>query len=222
MIRGLFEKGREALPALALPEFGRAVEIPVYLIHNSADAEDYFFIFDFEQFVERSRAGLFARPRLKVWAGRSDFDRRTFAKAFRRSFAQEFDAARAQLEAEGNGGKGWFGWFRSPEGLMSLVGTLTANIFLMVALSAGKAILGDVRLPGWMRRKSTQETLESSIAETQAKVDAALQKVEIVLHMDLYRHAWRGQRGGRLTGVDYDAWPLPGFVERHLDIEDFR
>ncbi|MEL6209450.1 MAG: hypothetical protein AAFR44_04585, partial [Pseudomonadota bacterium] len=50
-----------------------------------------------------------------------------------------------------------------------------------------------------------------------AKVDAALQSVEIVLHRDLYTHAWRGQRAGPMTGMVYDAWPLPQYVAAHLE-----
>ncbi len=214
----LADRARAALPRLTLPEIGRAVEIPIYLIHNSPDPEDYFFIFDFEQFVERSRAGLFARPKLKVWAGRDDFDRRTFAREFRKGFAREFDIARAMLAEEESKGRGWLGWLPGPSDLVGLASTLATNVVLLVALSAGKMIFGEWRRPGWLQRRSEAEALEAAIAETQGKVDAALARVEIVLHMDLYRHAWRGQPGGRLTGMDYDAWPLPHFVAQHLEL----
>ena len=41
-------KLQEAVQGFELPKFGTEVEIPVYVVHNSLDAEDYFFIFDFE------------------------------------------------------------------------------------------------------------------------------------------------------------------------------
>ncbi|MEM8849000.1 MAG: hypothetical protein AAGE03_03085 [Pseudomonadota bacterium] len=213
----LADRARAALPRFALPEIGRAVEIPVYVIHNSPDAEDYFFIFDFEQFVERSRAGLFARPKLKVWAGRDDFDRRSFARQFRQGFAREFDMARALPAEESSKKRGWLGWLPAPTDLIGLASTLATNVVLLVALSAGKLVFGEWRRPGWLQRRSEAEALEAAIAETQGKVDAALERVEIVLHMELYRHAWRGKPGGRLKGMDYDAWPLPHSVARHLD-----
>ena len=53
----------------------REVAIAVYLIHNSRDPGDYFFVFDFEEFVARSKSGVFAPPALRVFAGRDDFNR---------------------------------------------------------------------------------------------------------------------------------------------------
>ncbi len=92
-----------------MPQLGRMIDIPVYLVHNSDDPEDYFFIFDFELFVEQSRQGLFVRPKLQVWPGRDDFNRPQFAGQFRESFTQEFDLARAALE-NSNESSGWFSW----------------------------------------------------------------------------------------------------------------
>ncbi|MEM9795146.1 MAG: hypothetical protein AAF919_01565 [Pseudomonadota bacterium] len=218
MIGRLPDRLRGVIPEIRLPELGRRVEIPVHVIHNTTDPEDYFFIFDFEQFVERSRAGVFARPVVKIWAGRSDFDRRAFARQFRQAFARDFDAARATLDAESRK-RGWFGWLPAPTDLVGLASTLATNVVLLIALSAGRAVFGQLSLPGWLRRRGERERLEAAIADTQGHVDAALERVEIVLHMDLYRHAWRGARGGRLTGMDYDAWPLPASVAQYLDIE---
>lgn len=201
-----------------LPPLGREVALPVYLIHNSPDAEDYFFIFDFEEFVEQSRQGWFVRPKLQLWAGRADFNRRAFAREFRQSFAQEFELARQELAAQKDVKKGWFGglpgFFRDIAA-PSIPGVL-ANLVLLVALSAGTKVLAQILPSGWMRQKTDAQKLEHGIEETKDKVDAALGQIQITLHMDLYRHAWRGQAPGRLTGVDYDAWPLPGYVQRHL------
>ncbi len=208
------DKIMDQLPSLKLPTLGKTVDIPVYVVHNSPDAEDYFFIFDFEQFVERSRSGMFVRPRLRVWAGRNDFDKRAFARQFRESFAQEFEAARVALGSGENGksGSGWFSWTMGFDILPAFV----AHVVLLVALSAGKMVWSALPLPGFLRGKSDDEKLESSIEETQAKVDQALTGMEITLHRELYRHAYRGAAPGPLIDMDYDAWPLPDYVARHL------
>ena len=42
-----FRDLRDALSGLSLPTLGREAEIAVYMVHNTDDAEDYFFLFDF-------------------------------------------------------------------------------------------------------------------------------------------------------------------------------
>ncbi len=211
-VRDIASRALGALPDVALPGLGRAVDIPVYLIHNSANPEDYFFIFDFEQFVEQSRSGIFVRPRLQVWAGRSDFDRVEFARQFREAFGREFDIARAQLAAETSTGRGWFSWNLG----FDIASGFVANVILLVALSAGRLALRAVPLPQILRGKSDETKLEDSIEVTKSRVDAALRGLTIVLHRDLYRHAWREGRPGPLNEIDYDAWPLPAHVMAHL------
>ncbi len=215
MGRGIRERLWDQLPQVKMPTLGKIVDIPVYLIHNSADAEDYFFIFDFEQFVERSRTGMFVRPKLKVWAGRHDFGRAAFARQFRESFAQEFDAARAALAAGGGKKNGWFSWSLGKDLLGGAVSGFVANIVLLVAMSAGKMVWSALPLPGFLREKSDGEKLESNISETQTKVDTALAGMEVTLHRELYDHA---RKFGPISqrDMDYDAWPLPAFVRNHL------
>ena len=214
-MRSLKDRLFGQFPEIRLPTLGKTVDIPVYLIHNSGDPEDYFFIFDFEQFVERSRAGMFVRPRLKVWAGRSDFGRRAFARQFRESFAREFDAARTALAAGGGKRHGWFSWGLGKDVLSGAISGFVANILLLVATSAGRAIWTSLPLPGFLREKSDAEKLEATIADTQGKVDAALSEMEITQHRELYDHA---RKHGPLSQrqLDCDAWPLPSFVREHL------
>jgi hypothetical protein len=104
-IKGLSDR----MPELSLPTLGREAEIAVYLVHNSEDAEDYFFLFDFEEFVDRSKGGIFVRPKLRVFAGRTDFSRARFARQFREVFASEFDRMRSDQAAKGKTG-GWLNW----------------------------------------------------------------------------------------------------------------
>ncbi|MEO0989312.1 MAG: hypothetical protein AAFX00_00005 [Pseudomonadota bacterium] len=205
----------DSLPSFKWPSLGTEVQIPVYMIHIGRDAEDYFFIFDFEEFVDRSRSGVFVRPALKIWAGRSDFSRPAFARQFREAFQREFEEARRQLkDGQGKSG-GWLTWDLGIQGVGAMVSSLLANVVLLVALSAGRAILGSLNIP-WLKGKSDATKLEESIEDTRAKVDGALERVDVSLHPDLYKHAWRGQDPGPMTGIDYDAWPLPEHVVRHL------
>ncbi|MDX8349520.1 hypothetical protein SLH49_16170 [Cognatiyoonia sp. IB215446] len=215
-MRGIKDRIWEQLPNVKMPTLGKNIDIPVYVIHNSADPEDYFFIFDFEQFVERSRSGMFVRPRLKVWAGRNDFGRSAFARQFRESFAAEFDAARQALAAGGGKKNGWFSWSLGKELLGGALSGFVANLVLLVAMSAGKLVWSALPLPGFLREKSDGEKLENSIAETQGKVDQALAGMKVTLHRELYEHA---RKFGPVSqrDMDCDAWPLPDFVAQHLN-----
>lgn len=202
----------------SLPTLVREIELPVYVIHNSADVEDYVFIFDFEAFVEQSRQGSWVRPTLRLWAGRSDFDRRIFAREFRKSFAREFDLARAELARQNPRNSGWFGglpgFFRDLA-VASIPGVMS-NLVLLVALSAESKVLAQMLPLAWTREKSDQERLEEGIAETRDWVDAALRDVSIALHIDLYRHARGGHSPEPMNGTDIDAWPLPAHVQQHI------
>ena len=217
MIRRQLEEVWNSLPELRLPKLGREVTIPVYLVHNSPDPEDYFFIFDFEEFVEASRSGIFVRPRLKVWAGRTDFSRRIFARQYREAFAREFEAAQVAL-ARVDGKKGGSGWldFDITGGVAGFAAKVMANVVLYLATHAGKAILSATPLAGLVRARSDKAKLEAEIAKTREAVDDALAKMEVRLHIELYRHAWRGTAPGPIADMDRDAWPLPDFVRRHL------
>lgn len=212
----LTQRVKSTLPQISWPSLGRTVEIPVYVIHNSRDAEDYFFIFDFEEFVEKSREGMFVRPRLKVWAGRDDFERRVFARHFRESFTVEFDAARAALARGEDAAQGWFSWGGLKELVTSGGASFVANVVLLVGVSAGRMIWEALPLPKIFAGKSDQAKLDAAIAETQLKVDDALSQMTVTLHQELWTHAYRGGAPGPMTGMDRDGWPLPAHVREHL------
>ena len=218
MVRKLLpDKLVERLPALRMPEFAREVEIPVYLIHISPDPEDYFFIIDFEDFVERSTQGLFVRPKLKIWAGRNDFARGEFARHFREVFATEFDRMRADVVAGAKGRKlGWLNWSDALMLAPNLISGLLANLVLMIATSTGKAVFGSFSLPRWLKGKSKAAKVEEEIERTRSAAEQALERIDVVLHPELHAHAWRDGGGGPRADLDRDAWPLPGHVRAHL------
>ncbi|WP_299140530.1 hypothetical protein [uncultured Tateyamaria sp.] len=210
---------KRAIPKVELPSIGREVKLPVYVVHNSSDPEDYFFIFDFEQFVEQTRNGVFVRPALTVWAGRSDFGRSAFATQFRESFAREFDIARAQLAARDAKPRGWFGFLTGTFSELrgASLSAFLANLVLLVATSAGTKILTQVLPARWFAGKSDASKLEDSIEDTQTKVDTALAHLEIRLHSELYDHAFCDGTRGKRADLEFDAWPLPAYVRQHLN-----
>ena len=78
----------ESLPEFRAPDLSRKAEISVFLIHNSRDSEDYFFLFDFEEFVEKfERRVLFVRPVIR--------DFRWVVTTFRQNAASRGNSARS-------------------------------------------------------------------------------------------------------------------------------
>lgn len=206
------------LPEIKLPTLSRDAEIPVYLIHNSIDPDDYFFIIDFEEFVERSTQGLFVRPKLIIWAGRDDFSRMEFASHFREVFAAEFDRMRMELmqKENGNRGLGWLNWADALTLDPVYLGKVLANFVMALGLSGGKTALSSIPVPKWVKGKSKALQIEEDIEETKMAVETALRNIEVVLHKELYEHAYRRERLGKVSGIDLSAWPLPRHVRDHL------
>ncbi|MEL7151748.1 MAG: hypothetical protein AAGK71_13500 [Pseudomonadota bacterium] len=204
------------LQAIDLPTLTKDAEIAVYLVHNSRDAEDYFFLFDFEEFADRSNQGLFVRPVLRIFAGRDDFSRSTFAQEFRAVFAREFDAMRVAL-ADKKGKRGWLNWDFGVNSAVDLLGGLVANLVLATALSIGKGVFGNVQLPKLLKGKTDEAKLQDEIDATKRKVETALERIEVTLHPELYDHAYRDGPLGKISGLDREAWPLPAHVRAHLN-----
>ena len=210
-----------------LPEFNLTtdVEIPVYVIHHGPDAEDYEILCDFVGFMTANQKGFLARPVLRVWAGRQDFQKYLFARRLREDFTAQFEVLRLALRAERES-SGW-GFPTVGEVFLfgaQLTGQIVAALLLWIATETGRAAIGQITqilrnstLGKLVRGKSTEEQLEDLIDEKKAVIDEGLARLEITLHRDLYLHAWRGQSPGPMTGMDRDAWPLPGFVSERLD-----
>lgn len=207
-IKGLSDR----MPELSLPTLGREAEIAVYLVHNSGDAEDYFFLFDFEEFVDRSKGGIFVRPALRVFAGRNDFSRIRFARQFRQVFAREFD--RMREDQAGKGAKrGWLDWNFN---VVDLISDFVATMVLGLALSVGRMVLGKVALPAILKGKSAEAKLADEIDRTKGRVEAALATLDVAVHPELLAHAERVGGTQKRADLERDAWPLPNFVRTHL------
>lgn len=211
----------DQLPSIERPKLSRDVEIAVYLIHNSAEAEDYFFLFDFEEFADRSKSGLFVRPVIRVFAGRDDFSRVVFARNFREVFAAEFDRMRSDL-ADKQSRRGWLSWgvntvVGGAVGLLVLAAAFATDGWFFTSVERGeKPARSKLRRRANWFGKSVEAKLADDIEETKGRVETALQRIEVTLHPELAEHA-RGLGGGRASGLDRDAWPLPSYVRAHLD-----
>jgi len=204
---------KQAFGQLAWPTLGREAEIAVYLVHNSEDAEDYFFLFDFEEFAERSSGGMFVRPVLHVFAGRDDFSRIHFARQFRAVFQLEFDRMRRDLGSKS--GKGWLSF--GANSVLDLVGGVVANLVLAVALRLGRTALSAAGFSNLLKGKSAEAKLADEIDETKARVETALARIEVTVHPELLAHAERVGGPQKRADRDRDAWPLPDYVRQHLN-----
>lgn len=211
----------QALPDLPeMPQVLPRAEVPVYLVHQGRGAEDYFFVFDFEDFVTRSKTGVFVRPALTLFAGRDDFDRAVFAGHFRESFARAFDEMRLALKAEQEAAGtrwGWLGWV--PDVALIAGPALGAvGLFVMaVAVLAGRAVLPVVKLPAWARRKSPEARLEDEIEGLKGRVDQALRRIDVQMHPELQLQAIRKGGPGDPDAIVFGDWPLPAHVMAHLE-----
>ena len=108
--------------------------------------------------------------------------------------------------------------------VFAAAGSLLSTIFLMLATSAGRNAIDDVRrfladsiVGRSLRGKPARVKLEDKIREKQASIDEGLARMEIRLHRDLWVHAHHGGPPGSMAGIDFGAWPLPDFVRARLD-----
>lgn len=155
-------------------------------------------------------------PALRIFAGRDDFGDSAFARQFREVFVDEFDWKRDEL-ASGKSGRGWLDKNWAAVAAFGLFAGAVALVVLAVALSLGKSVLGGLKRPRLLTRGKAEARLAAEIDETRSRVEAALGRVDVTLHPELYDHAWRDGYKGPVSGLDRDAWPLPAYVRAHLD-----
>ena len=219
MIKSAFSGAFSALGSV-LPNFPeisltRDADVTLYMVHHSGDPEDYTFLIDFSTFMAERQLGTFSRPVLKIWAGRSDFDRARFARQLREAFSAEFQKLRASDPSPG--------WASSAGAELARMGDYLALMLLYAAVVSArtvtKLVLTATGLQGvanWIQGGEPNAKVDAEINEKKRVIDAALERIEIKLHRDLYRHAYIGLAPGPLTGMDYDAWPLPDFVQDRM------
>ncbi|MEM9062529.1 MAG: hypothetical protein AAGD13_18865 [Pseudomonadota bacterium] len=225
VLGGAIDAARDHVPDVRITS---DVEVPVYVIHHGSKAEDYELLCDFKKFMAESQSGLLHRPVVKILAGRQDFERHIFARHLREAFSGQFDAVRAIHRAELEAAdKRWsLGIPTIGEivlwGLTS-AGGLVGSLLLYLATETSRtaidrigAVLRQSMLGRAVAGKSADAALEDLIEEKKSVIDAALARIDVELHPDLYRFAWRGQRPGPMTGINRNAWPLPDFVAKRM------
>ncbi|MEM7642204.1 MAG: hypothetical protein AAF366_06710 [Pseudomonadota bacterium] len=173
--------------------------VSVWLLHPDRRPDYYETVFDFADFVEKTRE---RTPRLIVWTGRLDLDEAGLRGTLRRIVSAEIDAARAQLASGGE-----MAADREVRQGMGLVLTLVAQgtLLAMRATPAGLAMSALLGASGLLIARDRERpdpdalaTLEAEIARVQHATDAALERMELRLHPDL-----------AAEGGDPEAWPLP-------------
>ncbi|MEM7742768.1 MAG: hypothetical protein AAF409_03570 [Pseudomonadota bacterium] len=209
-----------------LPEFTLSsdVEVPIFVIHHGPTAEDYEIVCDFQQFMTVNQSGFLSRPSLRIWAGRDDFARHTFARHLREAFSAQFEALRDEHRAERERRR----WALPGVGDvilwgLSLTGGVLGSLLLLVATETGRtaldrigAIVRGTGIGRLTRSSSPEQELEALIEEKKGVIDAGLARLDVALHRELYTYAWRDQRPGPMTGMKRDAWPLPDFVRDRM------
>ncbi len=63
--------------------------IPSFLLPTGSSTHDFVCVMDFTEVIEGLAGGRFHRPRLEIWAGRSDIDRADLATRLRREFTRQ-------------------------------------------------------------------------------------------------------------------------------------
>lgn len=218
------ETARNQLPEVSLVS---DVEVPIYILHHGTGSEDYELICDFEKFMSASQSGFLHRPVLKLWAGRSDFERYIFARHLREAFSQQFEAVRRIQQEERDAERKQWSLPTAGDVLLwglNLAGGLVGSLLLYLATETGRTAIERISkivknsvVGRALGSGSAEAELEQLIEEKKAVIDAALSRIEIVLHRELYAYAWRGQSPGPMTGMNRQAWPLPDFVRERME-----
>lgn len=87
---------KESLPGSKAPSRIKPNEVvvPVLLVPVGVGPEDYIPFFSFDRFLAEHRVRSFVRPKLEIWAGRSDVMRSKFAATIAADFSKQLRAQR--------------------------------------------------------------------------------------------------------------------------------
>lgn len=88
------------LPTRFRELFVRDCAVPVLLLPTGPGAADFTCRFEFADAVDQLQSGILVRPRLDVWAGREDVDRRKLATILKDQFRAQLDEQRRRALQE--------------------------------------------------------------------------------------------------------------------------
>lgn len=200
-----------------------------FVLHRSADPEDYDLVCDFTALLGGAY-GRGRRPELAVWAGRSDFDPDGFAARLRQACVDQIERIEAQnWEAEHSRAQlrdaqlraGAWGLAQAAVGLPLLflrLNPVVGTMLLAVSVAGGRqatqhlsglveeaihrVLLG--QMPG-------AQGLERRARDLRSALDQALASPSLTIHRELWT---RAGSSGRDTPTD--DWPLPPWVRAEL------
>ena len=190
--------------------------VAVFLLPVGTKPDEFVSLFDFSVVVQELQRGRFHRPRLVVWAGRSDIDRKALAKSLRHDFTTQLEKERARLtsaaeqialpqldrlhaEREKAGQDvqtATFGLTSSLIFLFLVSAPIFNLIFMILAVFSGAGgvtkALHHVSLT--LRMRSNQEALAKNRSELEAQLDQtddrfvqAVDTLEVTVHPTLHR-----------------------------------
>ena len=71
---------------------------PPFMLPTGLGVEDYVIVFDLDEITNRLRSGLFVRPKIEVWSGRSgEYDLEHFGQELVQDFLNQYEEARQGL-----------------------------------------------------------------------------------------------------------------------------
>lgn len=230
-----------------LSSFTEECTVPAYIIHQSHNSDDYLIYFQVEAMTENLRNGIFIRPKIEIWSGRSDLDRTKLAKSLRVEFIhqlekekqeklQEHHKQQKEVSENTETMKGnlisKISWLGSAVAAALLVSNPIANaVILFIAVTSGKSALSEVikmlrlSMSSWSADKINKEKekeLEDEINNKSEAIDEALEHIDIKLHPALYKaaHNHYGIAATSAKGMVINADPLPEFINSLISTDD--
>jgi len=244
----IYELGNTIYEKL-LSTFTEPCTVPAWVIHQSADSDDYLIYFQVEEITENLKSGVFVRPSIEIWSGRSDFNRSRLAKELRHEFINQLqvekqktiDQHQAELqEISDDNRSSTFSLISNISGLASAIATvlLVSNpianaVILLLAVARGKEAISDLinilrlSISSWATGKTNEkkeQELEQKLEEKQDAIEGALKNIDVRLHPDLYRaaHDSFGLTATSARGIVLDAEPLPEFIGSLIQDIEYR
>lgn len=217
------------LGAAAVAAQGPRGPMRAYVLHRSADPEDYDLVCDFAALLGGAH-GRGRRPDLAVWAGRADFDPATFAARLRQACVDQIEALEARIwadeaaRAQGRDAAlraGAWGLAQAAVGLPLLflrLNPVVGGVLLAVSVAGGRqatqhltTLVEEAVQRLVLAGLGAAPGIEGRARDLQAALDAALARPALTLNRDLW------QRAGAPAGVTpTDDWPLPPWVRAEL------
>lgn len=81
-------------------------EVATFLLPTGSRPNDFHCSFDFDEVLGKMKSGLLVRPRIVVWSGRGDIEKKHLAAVLKRDFTRQFREQKEKMLSEAGGKKG--------------------------------------------------------------------------------------------------------------------